>query len=91
MGDKSWKETGVFVPLFPLVEPTGTIVSAICEFCVEEHSEGWDQIEVVGSFYNGKPDVLTKCCFPACLCGSRGTYSTEPPKELVLFGGAVTF
>ena len=50
MGDNSWKETVAFAPLFPLFEPTGTIVCAICEFCNEEHLEGWDQAEDLGLF-----------------------------------------
>lgn len=50
VGDNSWKETGVFVSLVPSSEPTGTIVCKICEFCVEEHWEDWDQAEAVGSF-----------------------------------------
>lgn len=41
-------------------------------------------------FCNGKLDVLTKYCFPACFCGWRETYSTELPKEIMLFRSAVS-
>lgn len=66
VGDNSWKETSVFASVFPLFEPPGTTLSAICEFCVGEHSEGWDQAEAVGSFLEWQSRCVNEVLFP-CL------------------------
>lgn len=48
---------------FPFSE---SIVSAICEFCAEEHSEGRDQAEAAGSFFQWQTRCANKALFP-CL------------------------
>lgn len=42
-------------------------------------------------FSSGKQDVLMKQYFPACLCGWRGSCSTDILKDITWFGDSVIF